>query len=232
MPTFLVIMSKNPHTQKQQQVVQQMCEMFTDLARDECDKIKTEEEEKANENFQQVIDSTQNKLDDEFHRETLDTERTKKIRTAQIQNNVNLEILKAQTEAIHEALKEAIVQLNAFSTGPKYPELLKELIAEGLDRLCEPRVRLMFRKADLQIAKDVLPEAIKIVQARHPDLTIKVKIDEKNYLPAAPNCAGGVILICQKGRIRISNVLNDRLRLAYEGLLPVIRQYINEANKK
>lgn len=225
-------MSKNPRTQKQQQIVQHMADIFLDTAKDECSKIKEEENERADENYEQILESTQVKLNEEFHRETLDTERTKKIRTAQIQNNVNLEILKAQTEAIHEALKEAIVQLNAFSAGPKYPELLKNLITEGLDRLCEPRVRLMFRKADLQIAKDVLPEAIKEVQSRHPDLTIKVKIDEKNYLPAAPNCAGGVILICQKGKIRISNVLNDRLRLAYEGLLPVIRQHIVNSSKK
>ena len=62
--------------------------------------------------------------------------------------------------------------------------------------------------------------------------SIKAKLDEARFLPGAPNCAGGVVLVAQKGKIRVSNVLNDRLRLAYEGMLPRIRRLIlGEKNK-
>jgi V-type H+-transporting ATPase subunit E len=190
------------------------------------DEAKINAEQRGEEIFETTVSNIREKLETEYVREESEIQKNLKIREAQIKNNVKLEILKSQTEAIHEALNQAIVDLCKFSESSEYPELLKNLIAEGLNRLKETRVRLMVRKSDLPIGQRVLADAVKIAEGLNPGITIKAKFDESRFLPQAPNCAGGVVLIAQKGKIRVSNVLNDRLRLAYEGMLPQIRALI------
>lgn len=206
--------------------VAQMCAEFRDIAQSSAEEIENEAQERAESEFQASVSGTQEKLDTEFQRETNEINRNLQIREAQIKNNVKLEVLKSQTEAIHEALKEAVAELNKFSKGPEYPELLKKLMIEGLDRLKESRVRLMVRKSDLQIAETALKEAVKVVEEKNPGLVIKAKIEDERFLPAEPACAGGCVLVSQRGKIRVSNVLNDRLKLAYEGMLPQLRRLI------
>lgn len=203
---------------------------FIDLIREKAENDASEMmssyEERAQTEFNTVIESTDNKLKVELERAKKEVDKRLKISEAQERNNVGLQILAAQQEAIHEALKQTLQRLIEFADGPEYPDLLKRLIAEGLISLCESRVRIMVRKKDLEIAKEVLPGAIALFNEKHPDITVKVTIDETRFLPAPPHCAGGVILLCQKGKIRVSNVLNDRLKLAYEGTLPQIRRII------
>lgn len=206
--------------------VEQMCAEFRDIAKCSAEEIEGKAQAQADIEFQAAICETKQKLDTEFQREISEINRNLQIREAQIKNNVKLEVLKSQTEAIHEALKEAVAELNKFSEGPEYPELLKKLMIEGLDRLKESRVRLMVRKSDLQMAEVALKDAVKVVQEKNPGLVIKAKLEDSRFLPAAPACAGGVVLIAQKGKIRVSNVLNDRLKLAYEGMLPYLRRLI------
>ncbi|KAH0795251.1 putative vacuolar ATP synthase subunit E [Histomonas meleagridis] len=211
-----------------EECVQQMAEMFQELAEEIAEEKRQNAESRAEELYNKTIKNVNEKLEKEFAREQSEIQKELLIREAQIKNNVKLEILKSQTEAIHEALKEAIRELNKFSEGPDYPELLKKLIAEGLNTLKESRVRLMIRKSDQKIAENILPGAIEIAKKLNPTIDFNVKIDDKRFLPSAPACAGGVILICQKGKVRVSNVLNDRLRLVYERALPKIRAMVVE----
>lgn len=209
-----------------EEVVRSMCELFKERAEDEAKEINQNAESRAEESYNKSINDLSAKLDEEHRRNMQQIETDLKINEAKIQNNVKLEVLKSQTEALHEALKEAIEKLNKISDTPEYKPLLKNLIAEGFDRLKEPKVHLMVRKKDLQLAQEVLDDAIKIAQDANPGLKIQAKIDSTKFLPNPPQCAGGVVFVCQKGRIRVSNVLNDRLRLAYEGLLPRIRKIV------
>jgi V-type H+-transporting ATPase subunit E len=197
--------------------VEQMCQQFGEQAESEVDIKRTDATERAQSEYEATVSNTRDRLNAEFARQESEITREVQIREAQIKNNVKLEVLKSQNEAIHEALKEAIIQLSRFSEGPEYPDLLKKLIAEGLDRMRETRVRLMVRKSDLPIAQKVLSDAVQIAQDRNPGLVIKAKVDDSRFLAQAPACAGGVVLIAQKGKIRVSNVLNERLKLAYEG---------------
>jgi V-type H+-transporting ATPase subunit E len=213
--------------------VQARIESITTTIRDASAALADEAQMLAESRGKEIFDSTvtnvQEKLAAEYEREEGEIQKNLKIRKAQIKNNVKLEILKAQTEAIHDALNQALVELCTFSGGPEYPDLLRDLIAEGLNRLKETRVRLMVRKSDLAIGQRVVADAVRIAERLNPGLTIKAKFDESRFLAQAPNCAGGVVLIAQKGKIRVSNVLNDRLRLAYEGMLPQIRALIDPA---
>jgi V-type H+-transporting ATPase subunit E len=206
--------------------VSSIARQIHELAESFAEEARATAEGRGEEIYEQTVANVREKLEAEFTREEDEIQKNLKIREAQIKNNVKLEILKSQTEGIHESLTQALAELCRFSEGPGYPELLKKLIAEGLNRLKESRVRLMVRKIDLPIGQRVLADAVKIAQDLNPGLAIKAKFDESRFLPPGPACAGGVVLITQKGKIRVSNVLNDRLRLAYEGLLPQIRALI------
>jgi V-type H+-transporting ATPase subunit E len=206
--------------------VESITACIRDVAAALADEAKITAEARGQELFDSTVANVRDKLAAEYEREEGEIQKNLKIREAQIKNNVKLEILKAQTEAIHEALNQSIVELCEFSSGPEYAGLLRDLIAEGLDRLKEPRVRLMVRKSDLATGQRVLADAVRIAERLNPGLAIKAKFDESRFLAQAPSCAGGVVLIAQKGKIRVSNVLNDRLRLAYEGMLPQVRALI------
>ena len=55
-------------------------------------------------------------------------------------------------------------------------------------------------------------------------------MDEHEFLPAAPACAGGVHVICVDGKIVCNNSLDDRLQVAFERGAPEIRRAIFGAN--
>ena len=213
-----------------QEVVKFIVETITQSSEAKVQETIANAQAQTTENTTKEVNDFLSKLEGQFNRDKEDIEKNTEIRKAQIQNNVKLEILKSQTEALHEALKDAIEKLNQFSEKPEYKELLQNLIAEGLDRLKETRVHLMVRKKDLQLAQEVLSKAVEIAENANPGLKIQAKIDTTRFLPQPPQCAGGVVLLCQKGKIRVSNVLNDRLRLAYEALLPRIRRIVLDDN--
>jgi V-type H+-transporting ATPase subunit E len=158
------------------------CSRIKELADAQAEECRGNAEQRGEEIYSQTVTNVEEKLQIEFAREEAEIEKTLKIREAQIKNNVKLEILKAQTEALHEALRS----LCEFSDGPDYPDLLKRLIVEGLNRLRETRVRLMVRKADLPIAQRVVPEAVQIAQEQNPGFSIKVKIERAAFWHRSP----------------------------------------------
>ena len=207
-------------------IVKDMC----DTIKEQGDTEETEIKEKAitasEESYDKVIESTKATLEKEAKRQEDEIKKDFQIQNAKITNAAKLEILKAQKKALNEALEEAKKRLNEFSKGPEYPAVLTKLIAEGLIELHEKKVRLTVRKADQEICKQCVPKAIELAQKKFPDYNPKIIIEEERYLPAEPHCAGGVIFTCNKGKIRLSNILNERLRLAYDGVLPQIRKLV------
>ena len=206
--------------------VKSMCQMFRDKAESEASEKEQEATQIADQHFDQVVNSTKNNLNEEAKRQENQIQKNFDIQNAKIKNAAKLEVLKAQKKALNEALEEAKRRLNEFSKGPEYPELLTKLIAEGLIELHEKKIRLTVRKADQEICKQCVPKAIELAQKKFPDYNPKIIIEEERYLPAEPHCAGGVVFTCNKGKIRLSNILNERLRLAYDGVLPQIRKIV------
>ena len=208
------------------EVVKAMCSSILEEAEARESEINENAIQTAEQNYDKVISSTQETLQLEAQRQEDEIKKNFQIQNAKITNAAKLEILKAQKKALNEALEEAKKRLNEFSKGPEYPEVLTKLIAEGLIELHEKKVRLTVRKADQEICKQCVPNAIQLAQKKFPDYNPKIIIEEERYLPAEPHCAGGVIFTCNKGKIRLSNILNERLRLAYDGVLPQIRKLV------
>lgn len=131
--------------------------------------------------------------------------------------------------------REVITKLAEVSKDPKYRELIRFLIAQGLLTMLEHEVTLQCRQEDLKIVEGELPAALKmfreqLVKSTGIQPTCNVNIDTTNFLPAGPkpgqqgaSCAGGVILSSRGGQILCRNTLDSRLDIAFEHSKPQIR---------
>lgn len=87
-------------------------------------------------------------------------------------------------------------------------------------QLLEPSVLIRARESDKRIVEDLLATVAK----EYKDISgkdVAVKVDSESFLPADTN--GGIDLLAQKGKIKISNTLESRLDLIASQLIPNIR---------
>jgi len=144
--------------------------------------------------------------------------------------------MRRRDEKMNELKQVVLSKLADVSRSNQYSQLLRFLIAQGLMTLLENEVTVRVRKEDLAIAKKELPAAITLFQETMKTAsggivpTLKVSIDEKEFLPPAPtnnsstaSCTGGVILSARDGQILCRNTLDHRLELAFDSLKPTIR---------
>jgi len=121
----------------------------------------------------------------------------------------------------------------------KYAELLKYLIAQGLQTILEKEVTLQVRKEDLDLVRKAIPQGIGLYQdvmkqASGITPKVDVKIDEQYFLPPGPksddekqlSCTGGVLLTAKNGQIVCKNTLDARLDIAFDRMKPQIRGII------
>ena len=104
-------------------IVNSMVEMFKETANEIALEKINDAEARADQLYNDTTSKVNQNLEAERIREEEEIEKHLKIREAQIKNNVKLELLKSQTEAIHEALIETIDKLNKFSESDEYKDL-------------------------------------------------------------------------------------------------------------
>jgi len=129
---------------------------------------------------------------------------------------------------------EVLAKLVDVAKSPKYPDLIKFLIVQGLMTITENRVIIQCRKEDLKIVQAQAEPAVKHYQ----DLIKKetgilpkciMEVNTQEYLPPAPtgkpgySCCGGVVLSARNGTIVCRNTLDSRLDLCFDNLIPQVR---------
>ena len=140
-------------------------------------------------------------------------------------------------------MEDATAKLRKFADkgGKEYSDLLLKLIIEGAMKMDEPLVTVRCRKADASAVRGLLAQAQRQVNGKRAalkqqdaskgqgltttfDVSIKMADGPKAVLPAEGPfaCSGGVVLVARGGRIVCDNTLDERLNLAFQGLLPVV----------
>jgi len=159
----------------------------------------------------------------------------KRINKSKRLTEVRFSTMRHRDEKMNELKQLVLRRLSQVSSSQTYPQLLRFLIAQGLMTLLENEVTIQARKEDLAIVKKELPAAITLFTdtmkaSSGVTPTVKVSIDEKNFLPPAPqpnntgaSCTGGVLLSARDGQILCRNTLDHRLELAFEALKPTVR---------
>jgi len=85
----------------------------------------------------------------------------------------------------------------------------------------EAHVLIRCRQNDLALVEEVIGTAVDDYKQQTGKEKMDVKVDQEIFLP--PNLCGGVDLIAQKGRIKISNTLETRLDMIAMQMVPEIR---------
>jgi len=160
-------------------------------------------------------------IDAQYERKFKQAELSQQIARSTVTNKTRLKVLSAQQQLLDEIFEEARGKLEDVSKdSAKYPDILKNLILEGLFGLSEPEVQVRAKEKDNDLVKKAMEEAAKEYKEKAGE-EVKISIDEKNPLPEASH--GGVIIVGTGGKITINDTLEERLKNIEADSLPAVR---------
>jgi len=229
-----VPLAKNDSTKQTDQLIA----FIKQEARDKADEItlKTEMEFQSNKLLRMA--SLSKVLRDEVDRRKRDKIVVKKIKHSREIANARMQKMKERERVVRRIKQEVLLKLAEVSKSPKYPDLLRFLIAQTLMKVSETKVSLICRREDLDIVKKQLEPAIKQYQKIVENGTgivphCDVQIDTNEFLPPGPSgdpkaasCCGGVVISARDGCILCRNTLDSRLDLCFESLIPATRSIL------
>jgi len=225
----------NPSEAERQ--IAQMVEFIKQEANEKAEEIRVKTEQEFNIQKLEYIEQAKIHIKEDFEKKKLEELMKKRIERSSLVNASRLAKVKRRNDVVEKIKDETKEKLAEASKNPKYKDLLVALIVQGLIRLKESDVTVRVRAEDSSVAQQILSNAeseYKKVMKRDTglDVSVKLKLDTE-HLPAGPtgdrtrfSCAGGVVLVCNKGRIVLDNTLDRRLDLAYEELKPTIRKLV------
>lgn len=190
-------------------------------AQEKAEEIMIKAEEEFNIEKGRLLQNEKRKLANFFERKEKQLELQRKIQHSNMLNQSRLAVLKTRDDSVKQIVEETRLRLGKITEdAPKYRKMLEDLIAQGLFQLLEKEVLVRCRQQDVDIVKNVLPNAVKLLETASKIKTA-VKVDEKNFLPV--DCSGGVLLLAMDGKITLINTLESRLELLAAQMMPEIR---------
>jgi len=217
--------------------IQQMCAFIIQEAKEKADEIavKTESEfmaDKLNLQTQAGI-----AIREEHERKKKDKLTEQKIAKSQAVTAARFATMRRRDEKIRHVKGEVMKRLATVSSNPKYPELIRFLLAQSFMTMQEEDVVIHGRKEDLKIIEAQLPEAVRLYQTTikqatgiEPVLRPVMTKKEDELLPSGPRpgfdgatCCGGIKVSSRAGKIVCRNTLDSRLEIAFKELKPQVR---------
>ncbi|XP_054270924.1 V-type proton ATPase subunit E-like [Macrosteles quadrilineatus] len=204
-----------------QKQIKHMMAFIEQEANEKAEEIDAKAEEEFNIEKGRLVQHQRLKIMEYYERKEKQVELQKKIQSSNMLNQARLKVLKVREDHVRTVLDEARKRLSEFSRNTaKYSEVLKALTVQGLLQLLEPNVLLRVREADIPLAESIVP-AIAEEFSKVSGQEINLKVDSESFLPQ--DSCGGVELLAQRGKIKISNTLEARLDLIAQQLVPQIR---------
>jgi V-type H+-transporting ATPase subunit E len=201
--------------------IKHMMAFIEQEANEKVEEIDAKAEEEFNIEKGRLVQQQRLKIMEYYERKEKQVELQKKIQQSNMRNAARLRVLKDREDHVNSVFDEAKSRLKTLTQDrEQYKKLICALIAQGLLQLIESNVLLRCRQADVALLDDILDSATKLYKQK-TGKDVNLKVDQENFLPAS-NC-GGVELVAQKGRIRISNTLESRLDMIAKQKIPEIR---------
>ncbi|GFQ67755.1 v-type proton ATPase subunit E [Trichonephila clavata] len=205
-----------------QKQINHMMAFIEQEANEKVEEIDAKSEEEFNIEKGRLVQEQRLKIMEYFDKKEKQVELQRKIQSSNMLNQARLKVLKAREDHIRAVLEEAKKKLHTKTKdSAQYQEVLKNLILQAVFQLLEPEVSIRCRKQDM----DLVEKALSTVAKEYQEVVgkqCKVNVDKDNYL--SPECAGGIELTAQKGKIKINNTLESRLDMISQQLLPEIRE--------
>ncbi|XP_043281208.1 V-type proton ATPase subunit E [Venturia canescens] len=204
-----------------QKQIKHMMAFIDQEANEKAEEIDAKAEEEFNIEKGRLVQQQRLKIMEYYEKKEKQVELQKKIQSSNMLNQARLKVLKVREDHVRNCLDEARKRLGEVTQNPeRYREVLKLLIIQALYQLMENNVTIRVRQIDLAMAENVLSE----VEATYKQISNKdvhIKVEQESFLPA--ESCGGVELFAAKGRIKISNTLENRLELIAQQLVPEVR---------
>ena len=178
-----------------------------------------------------TIAEGEKKLKREFESKLDDQRIKQKIEVSQLTNQTRLDKMKHRNECMENLRSSAMERLvNDYgAANPQYIETLKNLIVQGMIKLLEEEVELKVREDEVDVVNGLLEEceakyAEIMLEETKREYTTKLSVMEDKYLrDDEGGKSGGILLYAHNRKIVVSNTLEDRLNLVFEGELPQLR---------
>lgn len=201
--------------------IKHMMAFIEQEANEKAEEIDAKAEEEFNIEKGRLVQQQRIKIMEYYERKEKQVELQKKIQQSNMLNAARLRVLKAREDHVGSVLEEAKRRLAEITKDrTKYKVLIESLIAQGLLEILELHVLLRCRQADVEIVEEVMESCTGSYKAK-TGKEVHLKVDKESFLPA--NTCGGIDLIAQKGRIKISNTLETRLDMLARQMIPEIR---------
>eukprot|EP00179_Madagascaria_erythrocladioides_P001245 CAMPEP_0198308148 /NCGR_PEP_ID=MMETSP1450-20131203/904_1 /TAXON_ID=753684 ORGANISM="Madagascaria erythrocladiodes, Strain CCMP3234" /NCGR_SAMPLE_ID=MMETSP1450 /ASSEMBLY_ACC=CAM_ASM_001115 /LENGTH=234 /DNA_ID=CAMNT_0044010789 /DNA_START=76 /DNA_END=780 /DNA_ORIENTATION=- len=185
-----------------------------------------------------LVEAGKEKITKDYDAKEKQVEVRRKIEFSNRMNKCRVRYLDAREKAIQAVLAEALerqVAAVAADAG-RYAELLYKLVLQALLKVREAEVTVVCRAEDVALVEKAAPRAA-AEYTRVTGNACTATISKKFFLAPgrkdaaqAQFCSGGVLITAHKGRIVCSNTLDDRLSLAYQQQIPLIRKMLLGAN--
>ncbi|XP_061195186.1 V-type proton ATPase subunit E-like [Saccostrea echinata] len=211
-----------------QKQIKHMMAFIEQEANEKAEEIDAKAEEEFNIEKGRLVQQQRVKIMEYYERKEKQVELQKKIQSSNLLNQARLRILKMREDLLKDLMEDARQRLSQITTDRnKYKKLLEGLIAQGLFQLIEASVVLRCRQSDVDLVKESLPSAVQqYKEATGNDVSIS--IDTDNFLGS--DVSGGVELLAQTGKIRVENMLESRLALISQQMIPELRTILYGAN--
>ncbi|EIW76067.1 ATPase V1 A1 complex subunit E [Coniophora puteana RWD-64-598 SS2] len=181
-------------------------------------RVKADEEfaiEKA-----KLVRQEQQAIDAQYEKKRKGAEVAQKIAQSNLTNKSRLKLLHRREEQLQELFASARESISSFAQDEgRYTQFLEGVIVQGFLQLMEPKITLVVREQDADIAQksgEAAASTFNELSGRNVSFEIDTSLNNES--------AGGIKLINTSGRIVIDNTLDERLRLLEDRMLPEIRR--------
>ncbi|XP_054720335.1 V-type proton ATPase subunit E-like [Uloborus diversus] len=211
-----------------QKQINHMMAFIEQEANEKVEEIDAKAEEEFNIEKGKLVQEQRLKIMEYYDKKEKQVELARKIQSSNQHNQARLKVLKKREDHIKDVLDEAKKQLHSKTRDTaRYQEVLRKLILQAVYQLLETNVLIKCRKQDVDLAEKTLKSIAQEYEGQ-VGKPVKITIDKENYL--SPECAGGVEITAQNGKIKINNTLESRLDMISQQLLPEIRETLFGSN--
>ena len=164
-----------------------------------------------------MIESEKIKLGAKLELDLMNAEHKLKIERSAELNKARIIKMQETAEMVDSLKMDAKIKLheNLSSDRGAYKQLLTDLLVQGLIKMIEPEQMLKVRKSDLELMREVVPEAVEryrdimisevqVLEGKSKDeVTCRVLIDDKSFLPEwnkedqEHSCLGGFMIFAR-----------------------------------
>jgi len=201
--------------------IKHMMAFIEQEANEKAEEIDAKAEEEFNIEKGRLVQQQRIKIMEYYERKEKQVELQKKIQQSNMLNAARLKVLKSREDHVSTVLEESKRRLAEIIKDPaRYKRLLHSLITQGLLQLLELNVLIRCRQADIALVEEVIPTA-KSQYTEKTGKEVNIKLDQESFLSAT--MCGGVDLLAQRGKIKVSNTLESRLVMIAMQMVPEIR---------